>query len=126
MSLSPIQFHARHRATIDDFQDAELPSLCEVLATIPDPRARRGVRYGFVQLLAVVVAAVMSGSATLTMIAECAADAHDRNLLPAWRRAPSVATIHRIMAAVDAEVLDAVVGQWITARQAHQAHPRPG
>lgn len=125
MSLSPIAFQTRHRATIDDFHDAELPSLCEVLATVPDPRARRGVRYGFVQVLAVVVAAVMSGSATLTMIAEWAADAYDRNLLPAWRRAPSVATIHRIMAAVDAEVLDTVVSQWLTTRQAHQAAHDP-
>jgi predicted transposase YbfD/YdcC len=121
MSLSPIEFQARHRATVDDFQDAQLPGLCEVLATIPDPRARRGVRYGFTQVLAVIVAAVVSGAETLTMIAEWAADAHDRNLLPTWRRAPSVATIHRIMSGVDAEVLDGVVTAWVNTCRQHKA-----
>ena len=43
-------------------------SLRDALARVPDPRARRGVRYPFIELLHLFVCAVISGAKTLTMI----------------------------------------------------------
>lgn len=120
MTSSLKTFHLRHLAVVNDFHETELPSLFHALASIPDPRARRGVRYAFTELLVASIAAVLSGSTSLTMIAEWAADTHQRQLWTGWKRAPSVATFHRIMATVDASVLDSVLTQWIRTRSAHK------
>ncbi len=86
-------------------------TLREALAAVPDPRARRGVRYAFAELLGIVVAAVFSGARTLTMIAEWAEDAAAARALPSGRK-PSVATIHRVTASCDPVALDRVVTAW--------------
>ena len=39
----------------------------EVLASVPDPRARRGVRHRVVAVLAVSVAAVLAGARAYTV-----------------------------------------------------------
>jgi hypothetical protein len=113
------QFHLRHLAAVQDFQDADLPSLREALATIPDPRAARGVRYCFTELLVVAVAAMLTGASTLTTIAEWAADANHRKVLVGWRTTPSIATIHRVMATLDAATFDAVMTTWTRQRYEH-------
>lgn len=126
MTSSLKTFHLRHLAVVNDFHEAELPSLRQALATIPDPRARRGVRYAFTELLVAIIAAVLSGSTSLTMITEWAADTHHRRLWAGWKRAPSVATFHRIMATVDASILDAVLTEWIRTRSTHKTHQHAG
>jgi hypothetical protein len=45
------------------------------LATVPDPRDRRGVRHRLTSLLSVAVCAVLAGAKSLTAIGEWAADA---------------------------------------------------
>jgi len=48
--------------------------LIEALATVPDPRHRRGVRHPVRGLLVVAVAAVLAGAHGFQAIAECAAE----------------------------------------------------
>lgn len=53
---------------------AALPGLLDVLASVTDPRARRGVRHRLVTILAVSICAVTAGARSLVAIAEWAAD----------------------------------------------------
>ena len=46
-----------------------------VLAAVPDPRARRGVRHRLTVILGLAVCAVLAGARSFTAIAEWAADA---------------------------------------------------
>ncbi|WP_240957714.1 transposase family protein, partial [Streptomyces barkulensis] len=45
------------------------------LATVPDPRARRGIRSPWTALLTAAAAAVLAGAASITAIGEWIADA---------------------------------------------------
>lgn len=116
MLSSPITMPARHRDAVENLTDDELPSLREALSTVDDPRCRRGVRYQCTDLLLAIAAAVISGARSLTTITEWVADAYDRGVLALWRRAPSIATLHRIIAGIDAAAFDAAVSSWIAAR----------
>ena len=49
-----------------------------------------------------------------------------RRLWAGWKRAPSAATFHRIMATVDASILDAVLTEWIRTRSTHKTHQHAG
>ncbi len=55
--------------------DGERAQLLAVLAAVPDPRARRGVRHRLVVILGLAVCAVLAGARSFTAIAEWAADA---------------------------------------------------
>ena len=46
--------------------------LLAALASMPDPRDPRGVRYPLASMLAVAVCAVLAGAVTFTAIADCA------------------------------------------------------
>jgi predicted transposase YbfD/YdcC len=94
------------------FLHSDVPSLRDALAPITDPRARRGVRYAFVDVLLVFVAAVLSGAKSLIAIEEWAQDDHQRSLLPAWKRVPSPPTFHRVAALVDSEAFDTAISGW--------------
>jgi hypothetical protein len=59
-------------------QPAECLGLLEHLATVPDPRDRRGRRHALVSMLALSAAAVLAGARSLTAIGEWAADAPSR------------------------------------------------
>lgn len=124
MSSSLTDLSERHSESVEFFTDADLPSLREALSVLTDPRKPRGVRYVFTELLLVIVAAVISGSKTLTMIAEWAQDAHERQVLGAWtrHRTPSVPTLHRIVAAIDPEALDTAISYWVC----HRLHTMAG
>src|SRR5215204_3691442 len=54
--------------------DGDRFALLQALAQVPDPRARRGVRYPFVAILAVVVCAMLSGARSFAAIGEWVAD----------------------------------------------------
>lgn len=103
---------------------ANLPAACqggtslrEALSKVPDPRARRGVRYPFVQLLQIIVHAVLAGANTLTTIAEWAQHTATAEAnRPQAGRVPSLATIHRTLARIDAVALDDAVNGWVRER----------
>ncbi|WP_420082596.1 ISAs1 family transposase (plasmid) [Streptomyces sp. JL4002] len=92
-------------------------------------------------VLAVAACAVLAGAKSLTAIAEWAADASDRLLFccgAALRdpdrpcRAPSEATVRRVLQHIDGDAFDAAIGGWLTARAAASRaadqgeHPPPG
>jgi predicted transposase YbfD/YdcC len=113
-----------HSTGVPDYGEIDVQALRAALGQVPDPRARRGVRYPFADLLLLLVGAVFSGAKTLTMIVEWARHAADSGTLFASGKIPSLATIHRVAAGMDAEALDTAVTAWTRARvQDHGARP---
>ena len=109
----------------EDQPVSESLGLAEVLALVPDPRDPRGVRHSLPSVLLITVVAVLAGARNLLAIAEQAADLSQEQLrrLGAWRHprrgvlvAPSYATFSRLLHAVDAAELDALVGGWLLGR----------
>ena len=96
-------------------------SLRVALEKIPDPRAKRGVRYSFAELLLTIVCAVFSGARTLTMITEWAHDATVTTPLFPAGLVPSLSTIHRVIAKIDPVALDNAVNDWVRALTREQA-----
>jgi hypothetical protein len=92
--------------------------LLAALTAVPDPRARRGVRHGFVAVVAIGVCAVLAGARTFTAIAEWAHDLTPavRTGLGLGRLIPSESTIRRTLHAVDAQALDEAVSAWLMTR----------
>jgi hypothetical protein len=98
-------------------EDGELPpgelslresvQLLAALATVPDPRKRRGIRHSVQSVLLLAIGAVMAGKTSLVAIAGWAAHA-DHTLAPIGRR-PSASTFGRVLAAVDPVALQRVV-----------------
>jgi hypothetical protein len=75
-SSSPIDLlAARIGSTSDGVTDTEEPAdLVAALATVPDPRSRRGIRHRLVTVLALAVCAVLAGARSYVAIAEWAHD----------------------------------------------------
>jgi predicted transposase YbfD/YdcC len=99
-------------------------SLVTALTAVPDRRDPRGVVHALPGVLATAVAAVLTGARSAAAIAEWAADAPQQILaqLGVFRdpftgvyRAPDESTFRRILAGVDADVLDATMGRWALA-----------
>jgi predicted transposase YbfD/YdcC len=109
-------------------------SLLDDLATIADPRHRRGRRHPLVGVLGVAVCAVLAGARSLAAIGEWAADAPGQVLAAlgvrrdpwtgAWQP-PGEATVRRVLARVDPDVLDQVIGQWLADQHPPQRTSRP-
>ena len=107
--------------------DAQAPTdLVAALATVPDPRARRGIRHRLVTVLALAVCAVLAGARSYVAIAEWA---HDLPLgvrirlgLTVARATPSESAIRRILQKVDPEALDRLFAR---ARIFHETHQVP-
>jgi DDE_Tnp_1-associated len=105
-------------AHANSLQETEAPHLLAYLATISDPRGRRGRRHPLVAILAMAAAAVLGGARSMAAIAEWAADAPElirvalgaRRDGPAHCVVPSEATIRRTLARLDAETLAEVIG----------------
>ena len=107
-------------------------SLLDDLAQLADPRKRRGRRHALATVLAVAVAAVLAGTKSLAAIGEWAADAPQpvlaalgvrRDPLRRVCRSPSEATVRRVLARVDPDALDLVIGRWLTDQQPPPARP---
>jgi DDE_Tnp_1-associated len=109
-------------------------SLLDDRATIADPRHRRGRRHPLVAVLGVAVCAVLAGARSLAAIGEWAADAPGpvlaalgvrRDPLRRVWRPPGEATVRRVLARVDPDVLDRVIGAWLAAQQSPSPARRP-
>ena len=94
--------------------------LIDTLAQVPDPRDPRGIRYPLAAVLTIAVCAVLAGARSYAAIAEWAADAPPRLRarlgLPA--AVPDLATIWRVLIAVDPAALDRAIGAWVSAQLA--------
>ena len=93
-----------------------------MLALVPDPRRLRGRRYPLVFVLAVAAACTLAGARTFREIGDQAADLPQDVLRelgggphPLLRRvaAPSETRIRTLVHAIDADVLDDVIGGWL-------------
>jgi predicted transposase YbfD/YdcC len=105
---------------------AQCRDLLGYLAQLTDPRQRRGRRHPLGAVLAVAVAAVLAGAKSPVAIGEWAADAPGpvlgalgvrRDPLRRVWRPPGEATVRRVLARVDPDALDQVIGQWLADQQ---------
>lgn len=94
--------------------------LLDLLAQVPDPRKERGRRHALAGLLAVGIAAVITGARSFAAIGQWAADAGVGALaaLGASRGAAEESTFRRAFSAVDPDKLDSVLGAWLWTRSA--------
>lgn len=91
-------------------------SLLDLLKTLVDPRKPRGVRHPVVTVVAIAVCAALSGARSFCAIAEWAQGlSRDalRQLGSKRRTPPSEPTIRRVLQRLDADRLDAQIGQWL-------------
>jgi hypothetical protein len=108
---SPIDVLARHleHVTVTD-PPTDLPTLAELLDTVPDPRSRRGRRYRLGPLLALSLLAVLGGATSLAKIARFIAgydpDLRARAGLPGTVQ-PAASTLGRLFARLDGDAFDA-------------------
>jgi predicted transposase YbfD/YdcC len=116
--------HARITAVTSVIKQGagKVPGLLSVLTLVPDPRKRRGRRFGLVFVLAVATACALAGAKTFREIGDQAADLPQDilrelggQLHPLLRRviAPSETRIRTLVHAIDAEILDEVIGGWL-------------
>src|SRR5215472_12036462 len=100
--------------------------LLDALAQVPDPRDPRGIRYALAPVLAIVVCAMLAGARSYAAIAEWAADAPPRlrARLGLPGAVPDLATLWRVLTAVDPAAFEAAVGAWVRSQLA--ARRRPG
>jgi predicted transposase YbfD/YdcC len=103
---------------------AEVPpapdGLLELLAAVPDPRKRRGIRHGLAGVLAVALSAVVAGAKSFVAIAEWAADAGPEAMadLGVTGTVPSESTIRRCLQRLAPDRLDQLIGAWMWLRTA--------
>src|SRR5258706_8864909 len=98
-----------------------MASLVQVLAAVPDPRKRRGVRHRLVVVLVMSVCAVLGGMRSFVAIAQWARDSVEScpqlcDLLGAISRAPVESTIRDTLQRLDAAELDRLLGAWAQTR----------
>jgi len=118
MSSSPTAVPVSAAARAGGATSSHPGLLLSVLASVPDPRAKRGVRHAVAAVLAVSVAAVVAGARAYTVISEWAGDQPVEVLaaLGITGRVPSEATIRRVLSRVDAAALAAAVGAYVWTR----------
>ncbi len=97
-------------------------SLLSVLASMGDPRDRRGRRYALAPLLAAAVAATLAGASSFLAIAHWLTD-QDADTVTALgfhpgRARPDESVFRRVFARLDSDALDAALGVWMWTRTA--------
>jgi predicted transposase YbfD/YdcC len=113
-----------HLAELADETAGHPPDLLAVLASMADPRHRRGVRHKLAVILGLAVCAVLAGARSFTAIAEWAADADTETLarLGVIGTVPSESTFRRTLQRLDADAFDDLAGVWA----ARRTEPGPG
>jgi predicted transposase YbfD/YdcC len=98
--------------------DGDRARLLPVLAAVPDPWARRGVRHRLAAILGLAVCAVLAGARSFTAIAEWAADADQgtREALGVTGVVPCESTFRRNLQHLNADALDDAAGAWAEQR----------
>jgi predicted transposase YbfD/YdcC len=124
LSSSPIDPAIGHLTDLVEGGGKGPPGLLAALATVADPRHRRGVRHRLVVVLGLAVCAVLAGARSFTAIAEWAADADRQTLarLGVTGAVPSESTFRRTLQRLDADAFDELAGRWAAQRTA----PGPG
>jgi predicted transposase YbfD/YdcC len=116
-------------SVVDDYDPllgelADVPAapdgLLELIAKVSDPRKPRGIRHQLTGVLAVTLAATITGARSFVAIAEWAADASAQVLaqLGVTGVVPSESTIRRTLQRLAADELDELLGAWMWLRTA--------
>lgn len=96
-------------------QDETFQTLLGALATVPDPRAARGVRYPLGAVLGLCVLSFVCGRTTLSGVSRFGRD-HRRLLrgLGFTRpRSPSVPTLSRLLGSIETRALQRALASWL-------------
>jgi predicted transposase YbfD/YdcC len=124
-SVSPVSSVAE---TLDRWRAGERvqtlnSELLDVLASVPDPRDRRGCRYPLAALLAIAILATAAGMRSYAGFATWAATAPEQVLarLGIRFRRPSEKTFRSVLARLDPADLDRRLGAYFTALAAAEA-----
>jgi hypothetical protein len=94
-------------------------SLVQVLKSVPDPRARRGIRHPLPGIVAVALAAMVAGARSFAAIGQWAGElsATQLNDLGLCRAvAPDPSTFRKVFARLDAATLDALIDAFLWTR----------
>ena len=95
-------------------------SLIEALASVPDPRRRKGVRHPLTAVLSLTVLAVLAGMKSLEAIAQFGRD-HGTALAHAlgFRRGktPAKGTLSKLFRRLDIDAFEAALSRWLLSRQ---------
>lgn len=97
-------------------RNIDVSALRAAVGKIPEPRAKRGLRYPFTDLLLILICAVFSGAKSLVTVVEWAQQAAETSPLFASGKIPSPATIHRLVARLDPLVPGTTFHEWTPAR----------
>lgn len=108
-------------------RDAACAHLLDALASIPDPRARRGVRYPLNSLLALCVLAFMCGAQNLSQIRRFGL--RNKSLLPQLgfprKKVPAVSGFSRILGLIPVAELQQALSRWLAQTLAERDGPLP-
>jgi DDE family transposase len=108
-------------AEAGDLEEADISGLLSMLASVTDPRDRRGRQYPLEFILAVCVVATLAGAANYREIGSHAADMPQELLKKlevkwSWFKLrynyPSKSAIRYVLIRIDAAVLDAITCAW--------------
>lgn len=94
-------------------------SLVAAFADVPDPRSRHGRRFPLVPVLSLVTLGLLLGYKSLAAIVEIPANYGGELLLALGfprMRGPSLTALRDLLAALDAQALEAALTRWVTAR----------
>ena len=97
----------------------DAPTLFDELATVPDPRSRHGRRHPLSAILGMAALAMLMGRTSLAGIAR-----FGRQFGPSLAfalgfsrgRTPSLSTLSRTLAALDAGAVETALARWVAAR----------
>jgi hypothetical protein len=115
------------KTPLSPVRDPSFSALLDALASIPDPRDPRGVRYPLHGLLALCVLAFMCGAQNLSQIRRFGL--RHKALLPALgfkrKKVPAVSGFSRILGLVPVARLQGALGRWLAQALAQRAGPLP-
>lgn len=92
------------------------PSLFEYFEKIPDPRRPAGTRYSLASILALIVAAILSGRTSLRAIARWGKTLTPAQLLELGirrKRAPGQTAMHELLCRLPASEVEKALGAWV-------------
>src|SRR5437660_226389 len=95
--------------------NTSVPSLYELFLGLADPRDPRGTRHTLASMLTLSVTAMLSGSKTLTDIAQFGR--RRKKLRKALgfthKKSPCISTFHYLFKALDAAVFESTLLEWL-------------